>query len=294
MKKLKGVIQAMTTPFTADEQLDLNAISEQVEFAIKNKIDCLYPTGTTGEMYLMSCEEREAVAEKVVATANGRVTVYIHVGAMTQSDTIRLAKHAEKIGADGIGVVTPSYFGVSDKAMVKYYEAICQSVSEDFPVYAYSIPQLAKNDLSVEVLNSIVSTCKNLVGIKYSFPDFRKLMAYMTVNNGNFSVLFGGDDMFLPALVAGAEGVVSGCSNPFPELFSNIYDSYKKGDLKKALEQQRYANEVIFLMKSGADMSIFKNIMKWRGINAGYMRAPLPNLSESDMEKLYEDIKKYL
>ncbi len=294
MKKLKGVITAMTTPFDRDNKISIDGLKSQVEFAIKNGVNCLYPTGTTGEMYYMTCEEREFVAKSIVEFAKGRVTVYIHVGAATQQETVRLAKHAESIGADGIGAVTPMFFNISDKAMIKYYETICNSVSSDFPVYAYAIPQLAKNDISVEVLEEVRKSCKNLIGIKYSYPDMRRMMSYLKINNGDFSVLFGADDMFLPALVVGADGVVSGCSGPFPELFSNIYSSYLNGDLKTAAQQQRYANEVIFLMKAGADMSIFKNILHFRGVDAGYVRAPLQNLSEADKNSLYENVKKYL
>ena len=118
MKKLYGVITAMTTPFMEDGKVDVEAIEQQTEFLIGKGVDCLYPTGTTGEMYLMSAEERELVAETVVKKAAGRVTVFIHAGAMTLAETIRLAQHAHKIGADGVGVVTPNYFTVDDTALV--------------------------------------------------------------------------------------------------------------------------------------------------------------------------------
>ena len=102
MKKLYGVITAMTTPFTADNKVDVAALEAQTEYLIQKGVQCLYPCGTTGEMYLMSAEERELVAETVVKKAAGRVTVFIHVGAMDQDETIRLAQHAQKIGADGV------------------------------------------------------------------------------------------------------------------------------------------------------------------------------------------------
>ena len=84
MKKLYGVITAMTTPFTADNKVDVAALEAQTEYLIQKGVQCLYPCGTTGEMYLMSAEERELVAETVVKKAAGRVTVFIHVGAMDQ------------------------------------------------------------------------------------------------------------------------------------------------------------------------------------------------------------------
>ena len=294
MKKLYGVITAMTTPFTDDNQVDYAALEKQTEFLIERGVNCLYPTGTTGEMYLCSAEEREKIAETVVKAAAGRVTVFIHVGAMTQDETIRLAKHAEAIGADGIGVVTPSYFTVDDRAMVEYYKAVCTSVSADFPVYAYAIPQLAHNGLSCDVLNAICECCPNMIGIKYSFPDMSQLLKYKSVNNGNFSVVFGADHLFLSALAMGCDGTVSGCSGPFPEPFVEVYRQFTAGNFEAARAAQEKANVLVTMMKAGADMSIFKNILTMRGVPGGHMRRPLMDLSEEALAQLKVDVAPYL
>ena len=219
MKKLFGVITAMTTPFNENGKVDISAIEQQTEFLIERGVNCLYPTGTTGEMYLLSREERELITDTVINKAKGRATVYIHTGAMTLEETIQLSQYARQAGADGVGVVTPSYFSVDERAMVAYYKQLCQALPDDFPVYVYVIPQLAKNDISPECMDEICRVCPNVVGVKYSYPDFRRLMAYMRCNDGDFSVVFGADDMFLPALIAGADGTVSGCSGPFSGSF---------------------------------------------------------------------------
>lgn len=294
MKKLHGVITAMTTPFDNNGRIDVKALKAQVEWLISKGVNCLYPTGTTGEMYLMSTEERELVAETVVEQAASRVDVFIHVGAMTQPETIHLAKHAEKIGADGIGVVTPSYFNVFDDGMIDYYKAVCSEVDKDFPVYVYCIPQLAHNDITPECMNKICDVCSNVVGIKYSYPDLRKLMAYMECKGGKLSCVFGADDMFLPALAVGADGTVSGCSGPFPELFVDILKKYNSGDIEGARIAQRKANRAIWIIKAGADMSIFKNVLEMRGVAAGHVRRPLKDMSPEAVSKLKADLKEFL
>lgn len=291
MKKLYGVITAMTTPFTEDNKVDVEALEQQTEYLIEKGVDCLYPTGTTGEMYLMTPEERELVAETVVKKAAGRVTVFIHTGAMTLEETIRLAQHAHKIGADGVGVVTPSYFTVDDRAMVQYYKDVCSALPQDFPVYVYVIPQLAHNDITPETMEKICEACPNVIGVKYSFADMSRVLKYLRVKNGDFSVVFGADHMFLPALVAGCDGTVSGCSGPFPELFVEVYKQFKAGNMKAAREAQDKANDMVWLMKGGADMSIFKNILTFRGVRGGHMRKPLLDLSEEDVKILYEAVK---
>ena len=161
-------------------------------------------------MLNMTPEERELVAETVLRAAAGRVTVFIHVGAMTLKETVRLARHAEKIGADGIGVVTPAFFGLKDKAMIRYYQQVSASVSRDFPIYLYAIPQCAANDLKPEVVAELIRTCPNIIGIKYSYADMIRLKDYLNLNDGNFSVLFGPDRLFLPAMTMGCDGTVSG------------------------------------------------------------------------------------
>ena len=294
MKKLYGVITAMTTPFTADGKVDTAALEEQTEYLIEKGIQCLYPCGTTGEMYLMSAEERELVAETVVKKAAGRVTVFIHVGAMTVDETIRLAQHAHKIGADGVGVVTPSYFTVNDRAMVEYYKTVCAPLPDDFPVYVYVIPQLAHNDISAATMEQIAAACKNVVGVKYSFADMRRINEYLQVRNGNFSVVPGADDLFLPALVCGCDGVVSGCSGPFPEAFVAVYKAFQSGDLEGARKAQVAATELVKLMQFGGDMSIFKNILTFRGVTGGHMRKPLLDLTDEQVAQLKQQVAPYI
>lgn len=294
MKKLYGVITAMTTPFTQSGEVDVAALEEQTEYLIAKGVQCLYPCGTTGEMYLMSAEERELVAETVVKKAAGRVTVFIHVGAMTEQETIRLAQHAHKIGADGVGVVTPSYFNVNDQAMVEYYKRVCACVPEDFSVYVYVIPQLAHNDISAPTMEKIAAECKNVVGVKYSFADMRRINEYLQVRGGEFSVVPGADDLFLPALACGCDGVVSGCSGPFPEAFVSIYKTFQNGDLSAARKAQEEATKLVKLMQFGADMSIFKNILTFRGVDGGHMRKPLLDLSQEQVAQLKAQVTPYL
>lgn len=294
MKKLFGVITAMTTPFTAEGKVNTAALEEQTEFLIGKGVQCLYPCGTTGEMYLMSAEERELVAETVVKKAAGRVTVFIHAGAMTEDETIRLARHAHSIGADGVGVVTPSYFGVSPRAMVEYYKRVCAALPEDFSVYVYVIPQLAKNDITAETMEEIAAACKNVVGVKYSWPDVRRVNEYLRVRGGDFSVVPGADDLFLPCLVCGCDGVVSGCSGPFPEAFVDVYKAFKAGDLEAARKAQVHATELVKLMAFGGDMSIFKNILTFRGVTGGYMHKPLLDLTEEQAADLKKAVAPYL
>jgi 4-hydroxy-tetrahydrodipicolinate synthase len=293
MKKLFGVITAMTTPFDAADHVDTAALEKQAEFLIAHKVNCLYPCGTTGEMHLMNTEERELTAETVVKKANHRVTVFIHTGAMRQEETIRLCRHARDIGADGAGIVTPSYFHIDERAMIQYYKDVCGCVP-DLPVYVYVIPQCAVNDISASVLEKILNECPNVTGIKYSYPDMARVLEYLRLKSGGLSVVFGPDHLFLPALVMGCDGVVSGCSGPMPELFVDIYAKYLAGDMNAAKAAQVRAAEAVRILRYGSNMSIFKNVLAARGVPGGFTRKPLLDLEEKEREEIINALKPYI
>lgn len=294
MKKLYGVITAMTTPFDEQGKVDLDAIRKQTEFLIQKGVNCLYPCGTTGEMFLMSVEERKAIAQAVVEQAAGRVVVYIHVGCMNTADTIELAQYAHSIGADGIGVVTPAFFHYTEEALVEHFCAVANSVPQDFPMYLYGIPQFAVADISVNMAKQVLDRCSNVVGIKYSFADWRKVQEMILLAPGRFDVVVGMDSMFYEALCMGAVGTVSGCSCCFPEPFVEIYRLFRAGDYQAARTKQEDAFRLASTLQMGADMAIFKAAQSMRGVPGGKMRAPLPELSQQQLAQLKEQLVHYL
>jgi 4-hydroxy-tetrahydrodipicolinate synthase len=276
----------MVTPFTKTGEVDLEKVVNLTEFLISKGVHCLYPLGTTGEMLRLSVKERKEIAETVVKQAANRVTVFIHVGAMNEEDTIELAKHACEIGADGIGVVTPMFFGANDNELETYFTKVAHSVPNDFPMYLYNIPQSSSNDLTAEVAQKVAEACKNVIGIKYSYPDYLRVNDYLNINDGNFSVLPGTDRLFLAALAMGCEGVVSGVSGVYPEPFVETYNAFKANDLEKARKMQKVAIQYCEALLKGSNMSYFKEALKLRGINVGGMRSPQIDLTEEEVKEL--------
>jgi 4-hydroxy-tetrahydrodipicolinate synthase len=294
MKKLFGVTVAMVTPFDEDGQVMEPAVRQLVDFLIDKGVNCLYPGGTTGEMYLLSVAERKRLAEIVVEQAAGRVNVFIHVGAMAEKDTAELAQHALQIGADGIGVVTPSFFAAEDREMEEYFVAVAKSVPVDFPMYVYNIPQRSVNDLKPEVLERIVQRAPNVIGVKYSFANLVRAAEYMRINNGNFSVLMGEDRLFAEVLTMGGDGVVTGSGNVCPEPLVTLYQAYREGNLIEARKQEERVTEVCNVLRNGANNAYFKAGLKMRGIDVGHMRKPLLDLSEAETAILKSQLQKYV
>lgn len=290
MKKLYGVTTAMITPMHENGDINVEATAQLTDFLIKKGVDCLYPLGTTGEMLKLSLTERKKIAETVIKAANKRVTTFIHVGAMNTEDTLELAQHAYDSGADGIGVVTPIFFSANEMEIEQFYAKIANEMPNDFPIYLYSIPQLTGNDLPVAVVKRLAAKHENIIGIKYSYPDFLMLKEYVKVRSGTFSVLTGADALFVPALAMGCDGVVSGVSGVYPEPFVAIREAFLEGNLEQARTNQLRADDIIQILKAGSNMSYFKQALNDRGIQAGSVKAPQQDIDSSETTALVESI----
>ena len=292
MKKLEGVVIPMITPLPEEDEIDVLSLQNLTDHCIEGGMNCLYPCGTTGEMMYLSVEERKLAAETVVKHAAGRVPVFIHVGAWNERDTIELAKHAAEIGADGIGVVTPSFYAISDQGIIDYYRNVAGSVPEDFPVYLYGIKQNAVNDLTPFVCEEVARTCPNVVGAKCSFPDMTRLQELMTVRGGNFDVLVGPDHLFEAVCAVGGKGVVSGNAMIIREHYRALWDAIQRKDFDLATKLQRRTNILNRVMCEINNIAAYKVILKHEGvIRTARVRRPIENLTQKQENELLEKLE---
>jgi len=292
MKKMYGVNTPLSCPMTKDGEVDYEGLRKLCNFLVEKGIHGLYPNGSTGEMIYLTLEERKKILEVTVETVAGRANVFSMVGANNTRDTIELAQHAEKVGADGIGVVTPFYFKLDEAELIQFFVDVASSVSPDFPVYLYGIPQLAVNDITPAVAEKIVAKCPNVVGVKYSYPDMIRMLQFMEVNNRTFSVLTGPEDLFYALLASGGDGVISGSSNVIPEHFVAIYDAFKAGNYKLAAELQAKTNRVLAVLNGPNHMSRYKVGMRTRGlITDATMRRPLREITETEEQALLSGLE---
>lgn len=292
MQKLFGTVVPIVTPLTEEDKIDVQSTKNLVDHCLDNGLQCLYPCGTTGEMMYLTLEERKLVAETVVEHTAGRAPVFVHTGAWSLADTIELSRHAVDIGADGIGVVTPAFFKLSDQGLVDFYRAVATSVPEDFPVYMYGIPQNAVNDITPAVAEAVAQACPNVVGIKYSYPDFTRLQQFMLVRDQTFSVLAGPDHMFEAMYAAGGDGVVSGNAMCIPEHYAGLWAALQAGDYPLATRYQRRTNVLNALLCSVNNIAAYKVIMKDEGVIATTkMRRPMENLTPEQEASLLASLR---
>lgn len=292
MKRMYGVVIPMVTPLTEDDHVDVLSLQRLTDFLIDKGVDCLYPCGTTGEMAYLTDDERILVVETVVRQAAGRVPVFAQVGAANTSSTIRLAQHAAACGADGVGVVTPWYFQLSDDALLSYYKEVSDSVPADFPIYMYGIPQNAVNDITPALAERVAQACPNVVGVKYSYPDMTRLQQLMTVRNGAFDVLVGPDHLYEAVVAVGGKGVISGNAMIVSEHYVAVREAMARNDWASATRLQRKTNVLNAILCAKNNIGCYKVILKqWGIIETARMRKPMEEVSAEDTAALMKALE---
>ncbi|MFQ5856380.1 MAG: dihydrodipicolinate synthase family protein [Anaerolineae bacterium] len=272
--KLRGVIVPLITPFHKGGSVNVTVLKELVDFLIDAGVHGLFAAGTTGEGPLLTPVERRMVAETVVRQAGGRVPVIIQAGTPVTAESIEQVRRAQVCGADAAALLCPYYYRLDDEALIEHFCAVAESVP-DYPLYLYNIPPLTGNNISPAVTAAVAQRCPNVVGEKDSSGDLNQVIAKLHTRNGDFEVLIGSDGLILSSLVAGVQGSVSGNANVFPELFVTLFNAFWQGDLAAARAAQEKIHSVRSVLKDGADLSLFKGLLAYRGMPAGPVRPPL-------------------
>lgn len=291
LDQIRGLICPMVTPFDDAGGVDYVATRTLVDFLIDNGVQVLFPCGSTGEGPLLTLEERMRLAEVVIDQTAARVPVVIHTGAQSTDDSITLTRHAHDIGADAASLITPYFYTYTDEEIFQHYCAVARSV-DDFPLFVYVYPGNAKNDVSPQLLQRLRATV-NIVGIKSSNPDLKRLREYIEVGNHGFIPLCGVDELMLAGLSIGSQGQVSGNANVCPELFRQLYDAYLAGDLATATACQLRIDRVRQILHDGAHLAAFKAGLAMRGVPVGRVRAPMRELSCNERNTLARELSEF-
>ncbi len=286
LKNVPGVIPAMVTPFDENEKLDEKRLRAVVNFLIEHKLEGLYITGSTGESFLMSPEERKRVVEITVEETRGRIPIIAHIGAIGTHSSIDLAKHAAAAGVDAISSVPPFYWGFSADQIVSYYTDLTASTS--LPMFAYNVPMAA---LGFDVIKRLAQI-PGLVGVKYTASTHHEIIRIKQEIRTDFIVYSGSDEMAMSGLGFGAEGIIGSFYNLMPEIFIPLRDAVAAGDHVEAKRLQEIGNAVIFHSLPRGGVTCIKRGMAWLGCDAGYTRKPLGSYVDAAAEaKLKDDFR---
>lgn len=215
MEKIKGLIDAPFTPFDRNGDVNCEPIPAYAAMLHKNGLKGVFINGSSGEGYMLTTEERMALAEKWVASVPEGFKVIVHVGSCCLRESVKLAAHAAEIGAWGIGAMAPPFPKIGRiEELVKYCEAICHA-APSLPFYYYHIPAFNGAYLPmVELLKAVDGRIDNFAGIKYTFESLYEYNQCRLYGNGKYDMLHGQDETILPSLAqGGAQGGIGGTTN---------------------------------------------------------------------------------
>jgi 4-hydroxy-tetrahydrodipicolinate synthase len=283
--KLSGVIVATVTPFR-NGSIHKEGVIDLTNFLVEKGVDALFVCGTTGEGMIMTLDERKKVAEIYVDTSSKPVVV--HAGTNNLEDTLELCHHAKDIGAFATAVITPMFYPYASDGLVEYFLKVSDEC--DLPLFVYSNPSRTNVKLNPESFGKIFEEgSSNLVGVKESSGDITYLGKILQFIPSDKIVFNGADTCFLPGLVLGTSGQVSGYANVAPELWVSLYKAWKKRDLEEAKRIQIEISKLRSLLETPYIQPL-KEALKLRGVDAGDVKIPLTRMKEKEVEGLRKEL----
>jgi len=285
--RLSGVVPPTVTAFDETGAVDPAATAAHARFVVEGGADAVFPLGTNGEFAMLSGEERRRVVETVADAV--AVPVIAGVGHPSTRETVASAEHADRVGADGVVVVTPYYYPVDGQAAVAHYRAVAEAV--DVPVYVYHIPSKTGTTLSLETIGRVADV-DGVAGVKDSSKDVPWLTQAID-DNPDLTFLVGSDSLLSVGLSVGCSGLTSAVANVFPELVADLYAAYDAGDGRRAERLQSRVFDVRAALKRGPYMAGVKTALSLRdpGFDVGDLRAPLRTMTGDDRAALAADLE---
>jgi len=291
MNKVKGLIAATFAAYKKDGSIDLDAIPPYVEYLIEQQVSGVFVCGTNGEGPNLTTEERMAITEKYITSVAGRILVFVHVGHSSITEAKRLAAHAQEHGADYISSVSAFYFKPSSVANLVDCMAEIASAAPKLPFFYYHIPALTGIQIDmIQFLQLAEQKIPNLAGIKYTAATMQEYQACLHYKSGKFDILFGYDELLLPALAVGAKGAIGSTYNYAAKLYAQVVAYFEEGKLDEAEKLHFEAVQMVQLLVKYGPIPTQRAIMKKLGLDLGIPRLPLVALSKEQEQNLYADL----
>jgi len=267
---LKGVFPALVTPFTKDEEIDDEGFKRLINHLLPN-VNGMVPCGTTGEFMYLSEKEKRHIIDLAIDAVGGKVPVIAGTGCSSTKHTLELTQYAKDAGARAALIVSPFYLKPSFNELYEHYDSINNL---DFPIIMYNIPQCTgvhKKWWTAEGLAQL----ENVIGIKDSSGDMAFLMALFEKIKGKISIICGHDEIGMPALAAGADGLILASANLIPDIWQEIFKAAKNGEIAKAQELQASIQKLVrIVVRNGANQAV-KEGFTMMGLVMGNSRRPI-------------------
>ena len=285
----KGSGVALVTPFNEDG-VDFEKLGELIEYHIENNTDALIVCGTTGESTTMSDEEQFAVIDFTVKKVNKRIPVIAGTGSNDTMHSVYLCQEAEKLGADGLLVITPYYNKTNQRGLKLHFETI--AASTELPIILYNVPGRTGVNIKPSVIAELAKI-ENIVAVKEASGDIAQVAEIARLVPEGFAIYSGNDDSILPLLSLGGVGVISVVANICPKETHDLVEKFLNGDVKGSRELQLGMKALIdklFIEVNPIPVKTAMNILRFE---VGDLRLPLAPMEENNLKALRDELVNY-
>ena len=285
---VRGSIVAMITPFFLYVEVNYEKLGELVDFHLQNKTDALLILGTTGESSTMSHEEDDEVCRYVVNRVAKRIPVWAGSGSNSTQTMLEKSKSFEKIGVDGLLLITPYYNKTNEEGMYLHFKTVADAVS--IPCILYNVPGRTGCAISE---NNVCRLAKhpNIVGIKEASGDIGYAARIACHLSDDFVMYSGNDDMILSMMSLGCSGVISVLANVLPKETHEMIFDYLNGEPEKTRAAQLKYLELVNALFAEVNPIPVKEALNMMGMEVGGYRLPLTAPSAATKERLQKAMK---
>ncbi len=279
-----GVFPALTTKFTADDQLDLPAFEKNLQAQLSAGVEGIILGGTLGEASTLTSDEKNTLVKFAVEKVNGKVPVILNIAEGATSNAIQVAQSAKDLGASGLMLLPPMRYKSDHRETVTYFKAVAQST--DLPIMIYNNPIDYKIEVTLAMFDELVDS-ENITAVKESTRDVSNVTRMINRFGSRFKILCGVDTLTLESLLLGADGLVAGLVCAFPEETVAIYRLAKAGRMEEALKIYRWFLPLLELDIHPKLVQYIKLAESVVGLGSESVRAPrLPLVGEERAQVL--------
>ncbi|WP_276885153.1 4-hydroxy-tetrahydrodipicolinate synthase [Allobaculum stercoricanis] len=284
----KGSIVALITPFHEDRTINFEKLKELIEWHIVNKTDGILILGTTGESPTLTHEEDDDVVACAIECANHRIPIIVGAGSNSTQTQLEKSLKYEKMGADGLLLISPYYNKANDEGMIRHFTTVADQVH--IPIILYNIPGRTGCTISLNALKQL-SKHPMIQGIKEASGDISYATNAATLLNDDFVMYSGNDDIIVPMMALGSSGVISVLADVLPKTTHDIVFNCLNGNYKTAQQLQLDNLDLIHDLFMEVNPIPVKEALNMMGFHVGKYRLPLYEMSEDHKAKLEATLK---
>lgn len=279
-----GTGVAIVTPFTSKGEVDYPALTKLVEHLIKGRVEYIVVMGTTGESVTLSKEEKQQVIKHIVKVNKKRLPLVLGVGGNNTAEIVNTLKKDDLSDFMAILSVSPYYNKPSQEGIYQHYKAIAKA--SPLPIILYNVPGRTSSNIAWDTTIRLAKEFKNIIAIKEASGNIEQCMKIIKHRPDNFLIISGDDNITLPLIASGADGVISVVANAYPKDFSEMVRSSLIHDFKTAQKLHYKLMEITEQLFADGNPGGIKYVLSLKKLTQSYVRLPLVEPNDTVKAKL--------